>query len=284
MSAVPVIAPRARFARVRGTDPVLAVAGTVCALLLALAVIGPWIAPHPPTQIDLLGANAGLSATHPLGADALGRDNLSRVLTGARLSIIGPALVVVAASVLGTTLAIASAWIGGGFDAFVVKALNLLFAFPALLFALLAVAIFGEGLTAPVVALSIAYTPYLARVVRGVAVRERSMAYVDACRLAGLSGPRICTRHLLPNVAGLVRAQATIMFGAALVDLAAISFLGLGVQPPASEWGLMVSDGRAALLNGSPQEALAAGGMIVITVVAFNVLGERLAARAEAER
>lgn len=110
------------------------------------------------------------------------------------------------------------------------------------------------------------------------------MPYIEGLQLAGLSSWRICTRHILRNVSPMVLAQATIAFGNALVDFAAVSFIGLGVQPPTSEWGLMVADGRAEILNGAPQQSLAAGMCIVVTVVAFNVLGDRLSARTGGQR
>jgi peptide/nickel transport system permease protein len=260
-------------------DVLLWLALAVLAALVVIAVFGPALAPHSPAVTSLLDRNAGSSPTHPLGTDSLGRDTLSRLLYGARLSLLGPAVVIVVATVLGTTLAILAAWTGGIVESLVVRLLDLLFAFPSLIFALLAVAVFGHGLIAPTIALALAYTPYLARVVHSVASAERQQPYFDACRMAGFSGLRMCVRHLLPNVSGTVRAQATIMFGSALVDLAAISFLGLGVQPPQAEWGLMVADGRSALLAGAPLAALSAGTMIVLTVVACNVLGERIATR-----
>jgi peptide/nickel transport system permease protein len=130
---------------------------------------------------------------------------------------------------------------------------------------------------APVIALSIAYVPYDARVLRSVALRERNLPYIQACYVEGLPTRRITVRHLLPNILPFVLVQATLSYGYALVDLAAISYLGLGVAPPASEWGLMVANGQASILTGHPQESLYAGLMIVVTVVAFNLLGDRLA-------
>ncbi len=232
----------------------------------------------------MLAANQASSSAHLLGTDALGRDIWSRLLDGARISLLGPAIIIAVSTVAGTGLAIAAVWVGGRFERLLVRLLDVLFAFPALLFALLAVAIFGTGLTGPIIALSIAYTPFMARVVRSVARRERQMPYVEAARQAGLSGWRICFRHLLPNVRGVVLAQATIGFGSALIDLSATSFLGLGVEAPQAEWGAMVADGRTALLNGYPQECVAACVAIVVTVVAFNVLGERLSNRWETSR
>lgn len=289
MSTASIVAPllggvTRRVGRFRGHDLLLTCSAAICALLLLIALVGPLVAPSDPEATNILAANQGGSAEHLLGTDALGRDILSRLLDGARISLLGPAVIILLSTVAGTGLAIAAVWVGGRFEQVVVRGLDVLFAFPSLLFALLAVAIFGPGLTAPVIALAIGYTPYMARVVRSVARRERRMPYVDAAHQAGLSGWRICSRHILPNVSGVVRAQATIGFGAALIDLAAMSFLGMGVHAPQAEWGLMVADGRTALLNGFPQECLAAGAAIVVTVVAFNVLGERLAARTEVTR
>lgn len=277
-------ATRLNLARYLPRDKLLIATGAVCVALVLAAVLAPVLAPYDPTQTDILNQNLGPSSAHLLGTDALGRDIFSRLLYGARLSLLGPALVTVIAATAGTTLAIASVWVGGTFDRAVSRVLDVLFAFPALIVAVLAVAIFGQGLLAPVLALSIAYLPYVARVVRSVALRERHMAYIDACRSLGYSGWRICGRHIFPNVRLLVAAQATISFAGALMDLAAISFLGLGVQPPASDWGLMVNDGSSALLNNHPMQTLAAGGAIVLTVVAFNVLGDRLSAAFEVTR
>lgn len=274
----------AALTRAAGRDPALTVVATLCALIVLVAVCAPLLAPDDPTQTDILHQNLSASGAHLLGTDALGRDILSRLIYGARLSLLGPALVVSSAVGIGTALAIASAWIGGPFDRVVARILDVLFAFPAILLAIVAVAIFGEGLAAPVVALAIAYIPYVARVVRSVALRERHLAYVDAGRSLGFSGFKICVRHILPNVGLMIVAQATIAFASAIMDLAGISFIGLGVQPPASDWGLMVSDGASALLNDHPMETLSAGGAIVITVVLFNLLGERLSTVSEVRR
>jgi peptide/nickel transport system permease protein len=209
----------------------------------------------------------------------VGRDLLSRLIWGARLSLLGPAMVVVISIVVGTTIAILAAWMGGWFDSVASRVLDILFAFPGLIFAILAVAIFGPGLTAPVIALSIAYLPYDARVLRSVALRERNLAYIQACYVEGLPTRTIAMRHLMPNILPFVLVQATLGFGYALLDLAAISYLGLGVAPGTAEWGIMVSEGQASILTGYPQESLFAGLLIVATVVAFNMLGDRLATR-----
>jgi len=266
----------------RRADPALIGLAAVLTALVLAAIAAPLIATQAPDAGNILAANAPPSAAHLLGTDALGRDIFSRLVYGARLSLLGPTLIIVIATTVGVTLAISAVWVGGWYDLVVGRVLDLLFAIPGLLVAIIAVAVLGTGLTAPVIALSIAYTPYIARVLRSVALRERHLGYIESCQLAGASGAAICVRHLLPNVMPLIRAQATLAFGAALVDLAAVSYLGLGVQPPTAEWGIMVSDGQSSLLNGYPLESISAGAMIVVVVVLVNLAGERLAARAEA--
>lgn len=275
---------RPRLSRLLPRDWLLLTAGGVCLGLVLAAVLAPLIAPYDPSQTDILNQNLGASGAHLLGTDALGRDILSRVLYGARLSLLGPAIVTVVCTAIGTMLAIASVWVGGAFDSAVARLLDVMFAFPGLIVAVLAVAIFGQGLVAPVIALSLAYVPYVARVVRSVALRERHLAYIDACQSLGYSGWRICAHHIFANVKLIAAAQATIAFASALIDLAGLSFIGLGVQPPASDWGSMVSEGGSALLNNHPLETIAAGGAIVLTVVAFNVLGDRLSTASEVIR
>jgi peptide/nickel transport system permease protein len=262
---------------IRGVDPVAAACAVFIVAITLIAILAPLIAPYDPNALDILARYQGPSAQHLLGTDSLGRDLLSRLIYGARLSLMGPFLIILLATAFGTFLAITSAWLGGMFDNIVSRILDILFAFPGLILAMLAVALFGAGLVAPVIALSIAYLPYIARVLRSGAIRERALPYIDAAYAEGLPTRAIAVRHLLPNIMPLVVVQATLSFGYALVDLAAISYLGLGVQPPASEWGLMVANGQSSILSGHPQESVYAGLMIVATVVAFNLLGDRLA-------
>jgi peptide/nickel transport system permease protein len=272
---VPVEAARRRPRR----DPVLVASATVIVALVLVALLAPLLAPHDPSQSDILASNEGSSFAHPLGTDSVGRDILSRIIYGARLSLLGPALVVAAATVGGVAVALVSALHGGRVDGLASRVLDILFAFPGLIFAILAVAMFGTGLVAPVVALSIAYLPYIARVLRSAAIKERSLPYVAALHVGGMSPTQICTRHLLPNLLPYVFVQAALSFGYALVDLSALSYLGLGVQPPSAEWGRMVADGQSAILNGQPQASLFAGLAIVLTVIAFNLLADRLVRR-----
>ena len=266
------------------TSPAIFISGSVIVAATLVAVAGPLIAPYNPDLPQLSQYFFGPSADHLLGFDASGRDVLSRLLYGARTSMLGPLAVTLMCMTLGSLLAVTAAWRGGALDAVISSGLDILFAFPGILLAVLAAAVFGAGLIAPVLALSVAYTPYVARVLRGAALRERAQLYVAALEVQGASGVTICLRHLIPNLLHLIVAQATTLFGYAMVDLAAISFLGLGVQPPHADWGVMVSENQQGIIQGFPLPALAAGICIVIVVVAFNILGERLYERGEARQ
>jgi peptide/nickel transport system permease protein len=268
----------------RGTGVIGHVAAFVIVLAAFVAIFGNWLTPHDPDEISLSDAYLGSTGDHLLGLDSQGRDIVSRLLVGARASLLGPLIVVVLSIVVGGALAIISAWRGGAIDSAISSVLDILFAFPGILLAVLVAAVFGPSLTTAALALAVAYTPYIARVVRAAALRERSQAYIAALSVQGHPSMAICIRHLVPNVMPLIVAQATIVFGYAMVDLAAISFIGLGVQPPGTDWGLMVSGGQAGVLQGYVAEAFAAGLCIVVVVVAFNLLGERHADRPPEKR
>ena len=264
------------------------IAGMVSAVVIAVATVfaafGPAIAPYNPDLPSLGLAFVGPTGGHLLGFDFEGRDVFSRLIAGAQSSMLGPLAVVVGAMVLGTVIAVVAAWRQRLTDTVISSGLDILFAFPGILLAVLAAAVFGAGLTAAAVALAIAYMPYVARVLRGAALKERGQPYVAALEVQGSSATRICLRHIVPNMLPLIVAQATIMIGWAMVDLAAISFLGLGVQPPAPNWGVMISENQPGILQGYPLPALAAGLCIVAVVIAFNVLGERLFLQAQVQQ
>ena len=288
MSAVPLadeaLAPCRAQALLRATGPAGIASAIVLTVAAVAAVFGPLLAPYDPNLPNLSLAWIGPVGGHLLGYDFEGRDVASRLLAGAQTALLGPLAVVVLSVPVGTLLAVTAAWRRGASDAVISSGLNILFAFPAILLALLAAAVFGAGLPAAVLALSAAYTPYVARVLRGAALKERTQAYIAALEVQGASATSVCLRHLIPNIAPLIVAQATILFGYAMVDLAAISFLGLGVQPPTANWGVMISENQAGLLQGYPLPALAAGACIVLVVIAVNVLGERLFEQARVAR
>jgi peptide/nickel transport system permease protein len=275
---------RRRARRVGRSDTVAIICAAVVALALVTALLGTALAPHDPNASNLNDAYFGPRAGHALGFDGQGRDLLSRLLAGARTSVLGPAAVVLLALVTGVALAIVSAWRGGWLDSAISVVMDILFAFPGILLAVLAAAVFGPSLTAATLSLAVAYTPYVARVLRSAAVRERAREYIAAAEVQGLSAWTICARHLVPNVAPLIVSQGTLLFGYAMVDLAAVSFIGLGVQAPQSDWGVMVATGQPGVLQGYPAESLSAGLCIVAVVVAVNLLGERLSERNEERR
>lgn len=256
---------------------VLGPGGTIAAayilLLVPVTIFASSIAPHDPDATDLLSASLAPSPAYWFGTDGQGRDIFSRVIVGSQSSLIGPTIVILAAITGGIILALLAAWFGGSVDAIVVRIADALLACPSLLLAIVAAAMFGTGLTAPVVALSIAYTPYFARMFRSALVQERYLPYIAALEVQGASSWRICLRHLLPALGPMSVAQGATAFGYALVDLAAISYLGLGVSPPTADWGLMVSTGQTALLGGAPEESLFAGLAIAGTVLAFVAVG-----------
>ncbi|MFF2573498.1 ABC transporter permease [Streptomyces sp. NPDC058084] len=248
-------------------------------LVVAGALLAPLVVPYDPNAVDLGNALAGPSAEHLLGVDAAGRDTLSRLLLGARTSLLGPLGVVLFSTVAGIVVGMAAAWRGGWLDSLLSRSTELVFAFPGMLLAILVISTYGEGLSAPVIALAVAYLPYVSRLTRSLVLAERERPYVSAYQVQGHSALQICLRHVLPNIAPVVLAQSTINFGYALMDLAGLSFLGLGVPALTPDWGRMVFDGQTAVQHGYPLSAILPCVLIVLTVVAFNVAGERWADR-----
>lgn len=260
------------------------IAASVLLVIALAAAFAPAVAPYDPDYPDLLASLSGPSPAHLLGADALGRDILSRLIWGARITLAGPGLVILIATVVGTLLALLAAWRGGRIDTAISWLLDVLFAVPGIVFGLIAVAIWGPSLITVVCGLAIAYVPYVARVVRGAALRERNMPYVSAAWLQGQSATGITFTQILPNVQPIVVAQAVSSLGFAVIDLAAVSFLGLGVQPPTADLGLMVKSGFDSVLRGQPTEAIAAGTLIVLIVWCVTVIGDRLTSSARSMR
>jgi peptide/nickel transport system permease protein len=263
--------------RLRGG--LLTVAIGVLVVLALVALLAPLIAPTDPNAVDLSSPLSGASGAHLLGTDESGRDVLSRTIYGARTSLIAALVVVFASTALGIALGLISALAGGWVDMLISRAMDLVLALPGLLVAIVVVAIAGPGIIAPVIALSIAYAPYIGRLTRGAATMELRQTYVTAYRSLGFSDRTISVRYLLPNIAPPILAQATIGFGYALLDLATLSYLGLGVQPPAADWGRMISEGQNAVLQDALLPAFVPAAAIILTVVVVNLVGESLADR-----
>ncbi|GAA1407339.1 dipeptide ABC transporter permease DppC [Glutamicibacter uratoxydans] len=242
-------------------------------VVILAAVFAPLVSPYPPAAVDLLNVNSAPSAAHLLGTDALGRDTLSRMIYGARTALYGPIFVILLSTILGVILGLWAGWAGGIIDAVITRIFDIVLAFPALLLAILAVALFGKGLTAPIIAMSIAYTPYIGRLTRQLVSGEKNRQYVSAYQVQGFAPGWIATRAVMPNVLGVVGSQTTQNFGYVLVELAALSFLGLGIQAPAADWGNMINEGQSALVAGNFLPAMIPSLAVVLIVVAVNSIG-----------
>jgi peptide/nickel transport system permease protein len=254
----------------------LLVAGAIIVIVTAVAaVIGPWLAPFDPAAQELPLRLAGPTLAHPFGLDELGRDILARVLAGARISFaVGLAVVSVSASV-GTLLGATAGYFGGITDDLISRVIDILLAFPGLLLAIALVAVLGPSLANVLLALTVIGWVGYARLVRGQVLRAREFEYVQAARALGASTPRILWKHVIPTAIPAVVVQATLGMAGAIIGEAALSFLGLGVQPPTPSWGTMLNGGRAHLLD-APHLTIFPGVAIALLVLGFNFVGDGL--------
>lgn len=256
-------------------NPKALIGGTIVGLLILIALAAPLLAPKDPNDGELADSLAPPGQTYVLGADKNGRDVLSRLIYGTRTAIGGAVLVVLISEIIGVPVGIWAAYRGGWVDETITRVWDMLLSFPPLLIAFAVVAAFGPGLAKASLALGILYVPFIARVVRSVTLVQKEMAYTEAARALGYGQGRIIFRHILPNCISPVLIVSTIDIAYAMLDLAALSFLGLGVQPPTADWGTMLSEGQLVLLN-APHLALASGLAIVLAVLGFNLLGDGL--------
>ena len=254
------------------------ISGAVIIVIVLLAVAAPLITKFDPATQDLGNSLQAPSAEHWLGTDKQGRDTWSRIVYGARPTLLGAAFVVLIAYLVGVPLGLLSGYYGGRLDSLIMRSLDMLLAFPALLLAILIVATFGRGLSNTVLALGIVYIPAIARVVRGATLVQSNLNYVEAARSSGMGDGRILYRHLLPNITSPILVQGSNDVAFAILDIAALSFLGLGIQPPDPDWGSMLADGRAYLLL-TPYVAVFAGLAIMITVISVNWFSDGLRAQ-----
>ena len=239
------------------------------------ALVGPALSPFDPASQELALRLATPSLAHPFGLDELGRDILARVLAGARISfLVGFTVVIVSAS-LGTMLGAVAGYFGGRIDDLISRVIDILLAFPGLLLAIALVAVLGPSLANVLFALTIIGWVGYARLVRGQVLRAREFEYVQAARALGASTPRILWKHIIPTAIPAVVVQATLGMAGAIIGEAALSFLGLGVQPPTPSWGTMLNGGRAHLLD-APHLTIFPGVAIALLVLGFNFVGDGL--------
>jgi peptide/nickel transport system permease protein len=255
----------------------LAFAGlTIVSMLALTAVFAPWLVPYDPADQKLANRLEGPSWQHPFGNDDLGRDILSRILLGTRVSMRVGATVVLLSGLAGIIIGGIAGYIGGKLDTFItVVVVNSLLAFPSILLAIALVAFLGPGLDRLIFALSIIGWVGYARLARGQVLKVKTLEFVEAARALGASNLRIGVRHILPNIIQPVLVQASIGMAAAILAEAALSFLGLGISPPTPSWGAMLNDGRSHLFD-APHMVIFPSLALVMTVLSFNFLGDAL--------
>jgi peptide/nickel transport system permease protein len=253
-----------------------AMAGLIVVLLVTLlAILAPVVAPYDPIKINSSATLQPPSLEHWLGTDHLGRDILSRILYGGQVSLRIGLISVGISLTFGLTLGLLAGYYGRWVDMLIMRLMDVLLAFPNILLALAIIAILGPGLTNVMIAVGISYIPHYTRVVRSSVLGIKSATYVESARVAGCSDARLIVRHILPNAVSSVIVVSTLGVATSILVAAALSFLGLGVQPPTPEWGSMVSAGRDYLRNNWWVSTLP-GVTIMITVLAINVFGDGL--------
>jgi peptide/nickel transport system permease protein len=256
-------------------QPLLVVGGTIILVAAIAAVFGPWLTPFDPAAQELPLRLAGPTMRHPFGLDELGRDIFARVLAGARISfVVGIVVVSVSASV-GTALGAIAGYFGGAVDDVISRVIDILLAFPGLLLAIAMVAVLGPSLGNVLIALTIIGWVGYARLVRGQVLRARELEYVQAARALGAGTARILWYHVIPTAMPAVVVQGTLGMAGAILGEAALSFLGLGVQPPTPSWGTMLNGGRSHLLD-APHLTIFPGLAIALLVLGFNFVGDGL--------
>jgi ABC-type dipeptide/oligopeptide/nickel transport system permease subunit len=273
-AAAVVLVPRRRspWGRLRREVPAM-IALAWLAGIIALAIFAPVVAPAGYDRQNLEGALQGPGRTHLLGTDTYGRDQFARIAYGARVSLAVGAAVVVTEAFIGAVWGMTAGFSGGAVDAWMMRVVDLLIAFPALLLAILITGIFGRSLVNVVIALVLTAWPGIARLVRSHVVSIREREFVEAARAAGATTGRIVRRHLLPNVLHLVVARGTLDASVIILLEATLSFIGVGVQPPQPSWGLMINE-AFGYLRSSPYLLAAPAVFLSLTVIALNVLGE----------
>ncbi|QDY70832.1 ABC transporter permease [Qingshengfaniella alkalisoli] len=283
---VRVDSPARRIMRQFMEDPVAVIGLVLFVVIAALAISAPWIAPQNPydlTQLDIMDSalppgevSFGTGQTYWLGTDRQGRDMLSGILYGLRISLLVASVSLGLAITIGTIVGVTAAYFGGRLDSFIMRIVDLQLSFPAILIALILLALLGRGVDKVILALVIVQWAYYARTVRSSAIVERRKDYIDAARCLALSNRRIMFRHLLPNCVPPLIVVATVQIAQAIALEATLSFLGVGVPITEPSLGLLIANGYDYLLSGSYWISLFPGIALVITIIAINLVGDRL--------
>ena len=258
-------------------DPLAALALCLLGLLLAGSLLAPVLAPYPPTQINMAERLQGISAAHPLGTDTLGRDLLSRVLYGGRVSVLTAAAATALSMLLGLAVGLIAGYLGGWADGVITWFTNIFQGLPSTSVMIALAAILDPGVSSLLLALVLTSWASFSRVVRSSVLRLREEAYVEGARCLGAGRLRIITRYLLPNLLPEIAVLFTTRVGGVVLSVASLSFLGLGIQPPTPDWGVMISEARTSFRT-APKLILAPGACLIILSFGINYLGEMLRA------
>jgi ABC-type dipeptide/oligopeptide/nickel transport system permease subunit len=247
----------------------------VIAALVVTAILAPWIAPYDPNQPDMADTLSLPSARHLLGTDQLGRDILSRIIWGARISLQVGILAVGIAFVLGTAIGMFGAYRGKWSDEMSMRVVDIMLSFPMILLAICLIAFFGSSLSNVMIAVGISLSPRFARIARGLTLTVKEQVYIESAKALGAGSLRICFRHVLPNIFSPLLVTATLYISTAILIESSLSYLGLGVQPPDPTWGSIINEGRE-VLRIAPWISTFAGLVIMVTILSFNILGDTL--------
>lgn len=248
---------------------------SLAVLLVLIAIFGEHLCPYDPYLQDLRNAKAAPSLAHIFGTDRYGRDMLSRLIVGAKASILSTLLLVSVITIIGTIIGIICGWSGNRLDTLLMRISDIFLAFPGLVFALALAAVLGGGIHNAVIALAAISWPKYARIARSQTLSQKDSLYLDAARISGCSTFILIMRHILPNIFGPILVTAMLDIGTMMMELAGLSFLGLGAKPPVAEWGSMMSDARN-LLTTQPWVTLSPGFAIFLSVAVFNLLGDSI--------
>ena len=253
----------------------LIIFGTLAVLLLIGSIFSSYLTPYDPYLQDLSNAKAAPSMEHLLGTDRYGRDMLSRVIIGSRTSIYSTLLLVAIITAFGTAIGVICGWFGKWIDVILMRISDMFLAFPGLVFALAVAGVLGGGLQNAIIALAAISWPKYARIARSQTLAQKETVYLRAAKLSGSSTIKIIFKHILPNIMGPILVTSMLDIGTMMMELAGLSFLGLGAKPPTAEWGSMMSDTRS-LITIVPWVTLAPGIAIFISVMIFNLLGDTI--------
>lgn len=257
-------------------DPVALIALSIVVLLVAIAIFAPYLAPHDPTKANVIRRLRPIGTPgHWLGTDELGRDMLSRLIYGTRLSLIMGVVPVPIAFVIGSTIGIIAGYAGGLTNTLIMRTVDVFYAFPSVLLAVALSGALGSGLANAMVSLTVVFIPQIARIAESVTTQVRGLDYVDAARASGARAPTIISVHILGNVLGPIFVFATSLISVSMILASGLSFLGLGARPPDAEWGLMLNTLRTAIYV-NPLVAALPGVMIFITSISFNLFSDGL--------